>query len=89
MKTDRIGFIGLGNMGGRMTRRLVDAGIAVLGYDTRAGRAPAAGAQAARSVGVATDYAVRVMLSLRTHPSSRRSFWARMGCWHIPAPARW
>ena len=27
MNKDRIGFIGLGNMGGRMTRRLLDAGI--------------------------------------------------------------
>jgi 3-hydroxyisobutyrate dehydrogenase len=68
MKTDRIGFIGLGNMGGRMTRRLVDAGIAVLGYDTTAGRAQAAGAQAARSVGEATDYADLVMLSLPDTP---------------------
>ena len=34
MNKERIGFIGLGNMGGRMARRLVDAGIAVLGYDT-------------------------------------------------------
>jgi len=68
MRTDRIGFIGLGNMGGRMTRRLVDAGIAVLGYDTTAGRAQAAGAQIARSVGEATDYADLVMLSLPDTP---------------------
>ncbi|HTT04826.1 MAG TPA: NAD(P)-dependent oxidoreductase [Steroidobacteraceae bacterium] len=68
MRTDRIGFIGLGNMGGRMTRRLVDAGIAVLGYDTTAGRAQAAGAQVARSVGEATDYADLVMLSLPDTP---------------------
>ncbi len=33
MSMDRIGFIGLGNMGGRMTRRLVGAGIPVTGYD--------------------------------------------------------
>lgn len=68
MKTDRIGFIGLGNMGGRMTRRLVDAGIAVLGYDVTAGRAQAAGALAARSVGEVVDYADVVMLSLPDSP---------------------
>ncbi len=68
MKTDRIGFIGLGNMGARMTRRLVDAGIAVLGYDVTAGRAEAAGAKAARSVGEATDFADVVMLSLPDSP---------------------
>jgi 3-hydroxyisobutyrate dehydrogenase len=68
MKTDRIGFIGLGNMGARMTRRLVDAGIAVLGYDVASGRAEAAGARAARSTGEATDYADVVMLSLPDTP---------------------
>ncbi len=31
--TDRIGFIGLGNMGGRMTRRVVDGGVDVAGFD--------------------------------------------------------
>jgi 3-hydroxyisobutyrate dehydrogenase-like beta-hydroxyacid dehydrogenase len=39
------GMIGLGNMGGRMTRRLVAAGITVLGHDPVAGRAEAAGAE--------------------------------------------
>lgn len=39
-----IGFIGLGNMGGRMTRRLVDAGMPVLGFDPAPGVAEAAGA---------------------------------------------
>ncbi|MGH8141282.1 MAG: NAD(P)-dependent oxidoreductase [Steroidobacteraceae bacterium] len=68
MRTDRIGFIGLGNMGGRMTRRLVGAGIAVLGYDVVDARAGAAGARAARSVGEAADYADVVMLSLPDSP---------------------
>jgi 3-hydroxyisobutyrate dehydrogenase-like beta-hydroxyacid dehydrogenase len=44
-----IGFIGLGNMGGRMTRRIVDAGIPVLGFDPAEGAAEAAGATAAKS----------------------------------------
>ena len=64
MRQDRVGFIGLGNMGGRMTRRLVQAGIAVCGYDTDASRASAAGAQPAASVREAVDYADVVLLSL-------------------------
>jgi len=68
MKQDRVGFVGLGNMGGRMTRRLVQAGIDVCGYDTDAGRAPAAGAQAAGSLRQAVEYADVVLLSL---PDSR------------------
>jgi 3-hydroxyisobutyrate dehydrogenase len=64
MNQERIGFIGLGNMGGRMTRRLVDAGISVLGYDTVRERIEAAGAKAAATVGEAVDYADVVMMSL-------------------------
>ena len=64
MNKERIGFIGLGNMGGRMTRRLVDAGIAVLGYDAAPERAQAGGAQAARSVREVVGYADVVLLSL-------------------------
>ncbi len=64
MNKDRIGFIGLGNMGGRMTRRIVDAGIAVLGYDTVAARVQAAGAQTAASVREVVGYADLVLLSL-------------------------
>lgn len=47
-----IGFIGLGNMGGRMTRRIVDAGIDVLGYD------PVVEAVAASRARPATDAAM-------------------------------
>ncbi|WP_233831332.1 NAD(P)-dependent oxidoreductase [Paraburkholderia sp. ZP32-5] len=64
MNKERIGFIGLGNMGGRMTRRLVDAGIAVLGYDSARERAEAAGAKAAGSLREVVDYADVVMMSL-------------------------
>ena len=35
----RIGFIGLGTMGGQMARRLVSQGYTVRGYDTSAERA--------------------------------------------------
>jgi 3-hydroxyisobutyrate dehydrogenase len=45
--TEPVGMIGLGNMGGRMARRLVDAGTPVVGYDPEPDRAAAAGADAA------------------------------------------
>jgi len=68
MNKDRVGFIGLGNMGGRMTRRLVGAGIAVSGYDTDASRAAAVGARAAVAVCDVVGDADVVLLSL---PDSR------------------
>ncbi|WP_440707903.1 NAD(P)-dependent oxidoreductase [Herbiconiux sp. YIM B11900] len=42
--TDRIGFIGLGNMGGRMTRCIVDAGVEVHGFDMQRAAVESAGA---------------------------------------------
>lgn len=68
MRKDSAGFIGLGNMGGRMTRRLVQAGIAVTGFDTDASRAAACGATAAGSVREVVDAADVVLMSL---PDSR------------------
>ncbi|MCY1192922.1 2-(hydroxymethyl)glutarate dehydrogenase [compost metagenome] len=64
MDRKRAGFIGLGNMGGRMARRLAGAGIAVLGYDSDPARAAAAGAQAAATIREVMEYADVVMLSL-------------------------
>lgn len=64
MNKERIGFIGLGNMGGRMTRRLVDAGIAVLGYDAAPQRVAAAGAKVAGSIEEVLKFADVVMMSL-------------------------
>jgi 3-hydroxyisobutyrate dehydrogenase-like beta-hydroxyacid dehydrogenase len=63
-----IGFVGLGNMGGRMTRRLVAAGIRVVGYDTRAGQAAAVGAAEAGALGEVCEGTEAVLLSL---PDSR------------------
>ncbi len=60
----RVGFVGLGNMGGRMTRRLVGAGVSVVGYDVRAGQAASVGATAADSVGAVCDGTSCVLLSL-------------------------
>jgi 3-hydroxyisobutyrate dehydrogenase len=51
-------------MGGRMTRQLVNAGIAVLGYDADPARAGQAGAQAAKSLREVVEYADVVLLSL-------------------------
>jgi 3-hydroxyisobutyrate dehydrogenase len=63
-----VGFVGLGNMGGRMTRRLVAAGVSVTGYDLRPGQAESAGAAAAVSLGEVCDGTSAVLLSL---PDSR------------------
>jgi 3-hydroxyisobutyrate dehydrogenase len=59
-----IGFVGLGNMGGRIARRLVEAGHAVLGSDSMPGRAEACGATAAASLAEVSRSADVVLLSL-------------------------
>jgi 3-hydroxyisobutyrate dehydrogenase len=68
MRQAPIGFIGLGNMGGRITRRLVDAGHQVLGYDAAPGRAEASGAMAAHDL---ADIAARCDVILLSLPDSR------------------
>jgi 3-hydroxyisobutyrate dehydrogenase-like beta-hydroxyacid dehydrogenase len=64
-----IGFIGLGQMGFHMARRLVEAGHQVVVYDTRPDaidRLTALGAQAASSVREVADRVETVMASLPT-----------------------
>lgn len=64
-----IGFIGLGNMGAPMARRLVEAGHKVVVYDVRQeaiGTLAALGALAARSPKEVADLAETVMASLPT-----------------------
>ena len=64
-----IGFIGLGNMGAHMARRLIEAGHHVIVYDTRQeaiGDQTARGAVAARSPVEVADAAETVMASLPT-----------------------
>ncbi len=68
MHLNPVGFIGLGNMGSRMSRHLVRKGRTVLGFDLRPCGAEAAGVQAAASVGTVADAADLVLLSL---PDSR------------------
>jgi 3-hydroxyisobutyrate dehydrogenase-like beta-hydroxyacid dehydrogenase len=59
-----VGFVGLGNMGGRMARRLVGAGIEVVGFDPRPGAAEEAGAQPAADPGEVARRAPVVLMSL-------------------------
>lgn len=65
---EEIGFIGLGNMGGRMTARLVERGRRVAGYDLRPGLAAAAGARAVGSVAEVAADTDAILMSL---PDSR------------------
>jgi 3-hydroxyisobutyrate dehydrogenase len=60
----RVGFVGLGNMGGRITRRIVAGGHPVLGYDLDPEKAEAAGAAPATSVAEVIDGSDIVLLSL-------------------------
>ncbi|MDD7919977.1 NAD(P)-dependent oxidoreductase [Actinomycetospora callitridis] len=59
-----VGVIGLGNMGGRMARRLVDAGWEVVGHDPVTGRAEDVGAEAVGSPAEVARRAATVLLSL-------------------------
>jgi 3-hydroxyisobutyrate dehydrogenase-like beta-hydroxyacid dehydrogenase len=63
-----IGFVGLGNMGGRIARRLTDAGHPVLGHDPAPGSAERAGATPARDLAEIAAGAELIFLSL---PDSR------------------
>lgn len=61
---EQAGFIGLGNMGGRMSRCIVRAGGGVLGYDLNAELVQQAGAVPAASVGDVVTKCELVLLSL-------------------------
>jgi 3-hydroxyisobutyrate dehydrogenase len=60
----RIGVIGLGNMGGRIAARIAAAGLPLTGFDTDASRAPALGIEAAASIAALVDGSDIVLLSL-------------------------
>lgn len=62
--SESVGFIGLGNMGGRITRRIVDGGVAVLGFDMVRDAVTAAGAEPAGSAAEVAAASDIVFLSL-------------------------
>ena len=64
-----VGVVGLGNMGGRIARRLVDGGEDVVGFDLDAARAADAGARAAASLSEVARAADVVLLSLPDSPA--------------------
>lgn len=64
MSNTTIGFIGLGNMGGRMARCLVDAGIAILGVDPNEEAVRISGAEIASSVAEVTQRCDILLMSL-------------------------
>jgi 3-hydroxyisobutyrate dehydrogenase len=68
MTDARIGFIGLGNMGGRMTGCILRAGREVLGYDAKTDNIAAVGATPASSASAVIEESDVVLLSL---PDSR------------------
>lgn len=60
----RIGIVGLGNMGGRIARHIAQTGHPVLGHDRDATRAQAVGATHAKSLAQLADDSDVIMLSL-------------------------
>ncbi len=75
MPKPRIGFLGLGAMGGAMARRLVQSGFTVVGYDVSDARAAAAtreGVTVAKSPAAVADGA-EVMLSSLPNPRAVRA----------------
>jgi 3-hydroxyisobutyrate dehydrogenase-like beta-hydroxyacid dehydrogenase len=75
--TPRIGFVGLGTMGGQMARRLAASGYQVTGYDLsaeRAKQAQAGGVTLAASAAGAADGADVVLSSLTDPAAVRRAY---------------
>ena len=62
--TVHVGMVGLGNMGGRIARRIRDGGYAIQGYDTSAEQRERSGVEAAASLGELVGGANVVFLSL-------------------------
>jgi 3-hydroxyisobutyrate dehydrogenase len=60
----RIGIVGVGNMGGRISRRLLDAGRSLTGYDVDPGKLEAAGVPAAPSLAALVAGSDLLFLSL-------------------------
>ncbi|MBQ0826545.1 NAD(P)-dependent oxidoreductase [Streptomyces tagetis] len=58
------GFVGLGNMGGRIARRITDAGTPLLGHDRETGRVREAGAEPAADLAEIARRCDTILLSL-------------------------
>lgn len=77
MAKPRIGFLGMGAMGGPMARRLVQSGFSVTGYDVSAERADAAakdGVTIAKSPAAAAETADVVLSSLPNPAAVRAAY---------------
>ncbi|MBI1733938.1 MAG: NAD(P)-dependent oxidoreductase [Candidatus Rokubacteria bacterium] len=77
MAKPRIGFLGMGAMGGPMARRLVQSGFSVTGYDVSAARAAAAakdGVTIAKSPAAAAETADVVLSSLPNPAAVRAAY---------------
>jgi 3-hydroxyisobutyrate dehydrogenase len=73
----RIGFVGLGMMGGQMAKRLLEQGYTVAGYDVdgdRAARAEKSGVRRAKSPADAAQGAEAVLSSLTDPAALRRAY---------------
>ena len=81
------GMIGLGNMGGRIARRIRDAGHVVRGFDVSGDQLAASGIDPAASIADLAGNADVVFLSLPDSRSSRRSSTSTTGCWRRLPPA--
>jgi 3-hydroxyisobutyrate dehydrogenase-like beta-hydroxyacid dehydrogenase len=77
MAKPRIGFLGMGAMGGSMARRLAESGFSVAGYDVNTARAEAAandGVKVATSAAMAAEGADVVMSSLPNPAAVREAY---------------
>ena len=82
MAKPRIGFLGMGAMGGPMARRLVQTGFSVTGYDVSEARAAAAakdGVTISKSPAAVAGVADVVMSSLPNPPAVREAYLGAAG----------
>ena len=64
MRNERIGIVGVGNMGGRISRRIIDAGHQLAGYDRDRAQLGRAGVEARASVAAVVEDVDILLLSL-------------------------
>jgi 3-hydroxyisobutyrate dehydrogenase-like beta-hydroxyacid dehydrogenase len=69
VSSEQIGFVGLGNMGGRIVRHIVESGAPVSGFDTRPKVVAASGVSPAASVAATAKGSGLIFLSLPNTPA--------------------